>query len=58
MNKINDAIEKHSNIVFGIILLLAIALNVYKLGSIPKGIHVDEAGMTYDAWCIVNYRNR
>lgn len=55
MNKINDVIE---NIIFCIILLLAIALNVYKLGIIPKGIHVDEAGMTYDAWCIANYRNR
>ena len=58
MNKINDVIEKHSNIIFCIILLLAMALNVYKLGIIPKGIHVDEAGMTYDAWCIANYRKR
>lgn len=41
-----------------IILLLALVflfLLTYKLGSVPRGLHVDEAGMAYDAFNLVKY---
>lgn len=53
--RLGEIIEKYYRIIFCIILLLAIVLNVYKLGEIPNGIHADEAGMAYDAYSIANY---
>lgn len=53
--KIADEIEKRYKIFFVLILLLALFLNFYKLGEVPRGIHVDEAGMAYDAYNIANY---
>lgn len=35
--------------------LLACFLHLYKLADIPYGLHVDEAGMGYDAFCLANY---
>lgn len=35
--------------------LVAVFVRFYRLGQIPYGIHIDEAGMGYDAWCIANY---
>ena len=52
---ISNFIEKHYKIIFTMIVCLDIFLNIYKLGEVPQGIHVDEAGMTYDAYCIANY---
>lgn len=53
--KVADFIEKQYRIFFTLILILAIFLNLYKFGEIPNEIHVDEAGMTYDAYSIANY---
>ncbi len=53
--KITNLIEKYYKIIFFAILMLAIILNTYRLGEVPSGVHVDEAGMTYDAYCIANY---
>lgn len=48
-----------NNKVFKIIVILLCILNIYlllyKLGDIPRGIHVDEAGSYYDALCLVRY---
>lgn len=55
MEKIKEKIlEKKEIIVFGIILLIAIFSRGYKLNSLPVGIHVDEAGMAYDAYCLAS----
>ena len=35
--------------------VLAVIVRVYKLGDIPYGLHVDEAGMGYDAWLLQRY---
>lgn len=53
--KSGELIDKHYRIIFLGILLLAIVLNTYRLGDIPKGIHIDEAGMVYDAYSIANF---
>ena len=47
------------NKLFKIIVILLFILNVfllfYKLGCIPRGIHVDEAGSYYDALSLIKY---
>lgn len=35
--------------------LICIFMHIYCLGSIPYGIHCDEMGMGYDAWCLANF---
>jgi len=39
-------------LVFLVIIFISV---IYKFGEFPKWIHVDEAGMAYDAYCIANY---
>lgn len=34
---------------------LAFLVRLYHIDSVPNGIHVDEAGMAYDAWSLVHY---
>lgn len=45
---------KEKRMVIGLILF-SLFLHIYKLGSVPRGIYVDEMGMGYDAWCIGTY---
>ena len=40
---------KAEGIIYGLIFLLALFLRVYRLNDLPYGIHMDEAGMGYDA---------
>ena len=42
-------------IIVSLIFILALFLRTYQLGEIPKGIHIDEAGMAYDAFCLGNF---
>lgn len=42
-------------IIFIIMILIALHLRGYQLSEIPKGIHVDEAGMAYDAYSLANF---
>ena len=50
--KFINIVDKYYKIIFWGIFALALFLNAYKLGIVPKGINVDEAGMVYDAYCI------
>ncbi len=36
----------------GIVFVLT---RLFLLTSVPRGLHVDEAGMAYDAFCLANY---
>ena len=41
-----------------ILLVLAglfVFTRVYRILDLPKGIHIDEAGMAYDAWCLSQF---
>lgn len=51
----NRFIEKYCNILFLAILSINSISIFYKIGSIPQGLHVDEAGALYDAICISKY---
>ena len=44
------------NIIIGIFLVcLTIFTRLYKIEELLNGLHVDEVGMGYDAFCIANY---
>lgn len=42
-------------ILFGGVFLLALFVRVYRIGELPYGWHVDEAGMSYDIYSLVHY---
>lgn len=44
--------NKIANKIFIGIFVLSVIILFYKLGKVPYGLHVDEAGMAYDAWCL------
>lgn len=39
----------------GVIFFCAIFLRVYRLAQIPDILQLDEAGLSYNAWCLVHY---
>ena len=47
--------EKYFHKIVLVLFLITIFTSVFKLGEVPYGLNVDEAGMAYDALCIVNY---
>ncbi len=53
MNKIEEFVDKHVNKIFIVILIFFAILLLYKIGVIPKGLHVDEAGMAFDAISLI-----
>ena len=48
-------INKYSKQIFLAVLIIAILVRVIWVCSIPSGMHEDEAGLAYDAYCIANY---
>ena len=55
-NKLKTFFQKNwYYIAFAILLIIAIFTRTYKINSLLNGLHVDEAGMAYDAYCIANY---
>lgn len=47
--------EHKTKILFWIILIIAIFTRLYRIDELPQGVHVDEAGIAYDAYCFANY---
>lgn len=39
-------------IFYLLVFALALFVRIYKLGDLPYGLHIDEAGMGYDAWSL------
>ena len=52
-------LNKNKEFIYNFLVIVLFCLSgflmLYKLGDIPKGIHVDEAGSYYDALCLVRY---
>lgn len=48
-------IDKYFKTIVCVIFGLALFTSIFKLGEVPYGLHVDEAGMAYDAFCISKY---
>lgn len=51
----NSIIKKYSNYFFIIVFSIFSISILYKLSSIPKGLHIDEAGAYYDAICLSKF---
>lgn len=41
--------------LYGVLFLCFAVTRIYMLDRLPAGIHVDEASMSYSAWCLANY---
>lgn len=54
MKSIEEFIEKNTNKIFLIIFIIFAIILLYKIGVVPKGLHVDEAGMAFDAISIIS----
>lgn len=47
--------EKLYYIAAGTLLLFCLISRLWRLDTLPFGLHLDEAGMAYDAWCLSQY---
>ncbi|MDE6362780.1 MAG: glycosyltransferase family 39 protein [Lachnospiraceae bacterium] len=41
--------------LFGTVACIALFVHLFHIAEIPNGIHVDEMGMGYDAWCLAHF---
>ena len=55
MKRIKSWTLKHEIAVYAFLTLVFLVLRLYKLDEVFAGLHVDEAGIQYDAYCIANY---
>lgn len=55
MYKVEKILLNNKKLVYLILFVLALLMHFYKLADIPYGLHIDEAGMAYDAYCLANY---
>lgn len=52
----NQQQKQHIKFAAGILIFaLFLITRLYRLAEIPRGIHVDEAGMAFDAFCLSRY---
>ncbi|MCR5671967.1 MAG: glycosyltransferase family 39 protein [Butyrivibrio sp.] len=47
--------EKRYYVAVAVMLFAALFLRLFRLGEVPRGLHVDEIGMAYDSWCIGHF---
>lgn len=51
--------KKYEKVIWTACIIVGVALFMFtrgfEMGNIPKGIHIDEASMTYNAWCIATF---
>lgn len=56
---IRDFVKKNSNLIYylllGLTFLILLFTRLYKLGTLPTGLHIDEAASYYTAYCIGEY---
>lgn len=53
--KADNRIEVIDNIVLVCLIIFGLFLHCYRLGSLPRGLYVDEMGMAYDAWSLGHF---
>lgn len=55
INQENNWTKRYGKFIFILIFLIFAISLTFKIGEIPKGLHVDEAGAFYDAICLSKY---
>lgn len=53
--KIEELVQKHNNQIILAILLIGLLTRILFLEEFPDKMHVDEAGIMYDAYCFSHY---
>lgn len=48
-------IKNKALLFYGAVFILALVLRIYRLGDLPYGLHIDEAGMGYDAFSLAHW---
>jgi len=51
----NTITNRKYTVYFCFILLIAVLTRILFLEDVLQGLHIDEAGMAYDAFCLANY---
>ena len=54
MKKIEEFVKNNTNKIFCIMFIIFSVILLYKIGVVPKGLHVDEAGMAFDALSLIS----
>lgn len=54
-NNLKTFANKYYKFLIFLLFMLTIFTSTFKLGEVPYGLHVDEAGMAYDAISISKY---
>ncbi|MCR4961586.1 MAG: glycosyltransferase family 39 protein [Lachnospiraceae bacterium] len=54
MDKTKKRFDKY-NISEAVIFFAGAFLRIFRLGTLPSGVYIDEPPMAYSAWCIANY---
>ena len=54
-DKLKVFTNKYYKVIVFILFIFTAFTSVFKLGEVPYGLHVDEAGMAYDAISILKY---
>jgi len=54
-SKLEIIINKYYKIIILLLFFVTCFTSLYKIGNVPYGLHVDEAGMAYDAISLVNF---
>lgn len=53
------AIKEKEKIIYSVgiggVLILLLFLRIYRIATVPLGLHIDEAGLGLNAWSIANY---
>lgn len=47
--------RKQYHICLGLVFCVFLVTRLWRVGMVPFGLHYDEAGMAYDAWCLSRY---
>lgn len=55
MKNIEQKLIEHRRSIYCLMFGIALLMHFFKLSEVPYGLHVDEAGITYDAYCLANY---
>lgn len=54
-NKVDEFCNKHYKKIWIVFIIILFITVIYKFGSLPSYLGIDEAGMAYDAYCISEY---
>lgn len=56
MNRLKEFLNRYLSVIFTCVILIVFAVTrLWRLTTIPSGLHLDETSMAYSAWCLSQY---